>query len=120
MASTRGLDPAFRDVADEFIAAVRAWDPRFVITSGLRTRTQQAALFARFQRGEGGLYTVLPPGRSMHERGFAIDVARLGHDPRTDAALHEVGRAWRAAGGVWGGEADPVHFEAPKWMTGRA
>ena len=120
MASTRGLDERYRPVADQLIAWFRAQDPRFVITSGLRTRAEQAALFAKFQRGEGGVYTVLPPGKSQHERGFAVDIARIGTPPKEDRLLHAAGLRWRAVGGVWGGEADPVHFEAPRWLSGRA
>jgi hypothetical protein len=48
-----------------------------------------------------------------------MDVARLGVKAKEDDLLIEAGHLWRSLGGVWGGEADPVHFEAPKWMTGR-
>ena len=119
MANTRGLDPQFKAVADELIAFLRSLDPRFVITSGLRSFQDQARLFARFQANEPGLYTVMPPGRSQHERGYAVDIARVGVSALNDPVLRAVGLAWRSLGGVWGGEKDPVHFEAPKWMTGR-
>lgn len=118
MANTRQLNPAFRRIADRLLAAMRTLGP-FVITSAYRSPTEQAQLYERFKRGEGGLYTVLPPGRSQHERGFAVDIARPNVRPKEDALLHAVGAWWRAQGGVWGGEADPVHFEAPKSWTGR-
>jgi hypothetical protein len=118
MPSTRGLHPQFRPVADELLRAARALDPRFVITSAKRSRTDQARLYARYVKGESP-FTALPPGRSQHERGFAIDMVRLGVDAAGDELLAELGRAWRAVGGVWGGEKDPVHFEAPKRWTGR-
>ncbi len=41
------------------------------VTSGFRTRAQQAALWN--QRANNP-YPVAPPGSSMHERGLAIDV----------------------------------------------
>lgn len=119
MSSTRGLHPSFKPYADAWVALLRSFDPRFVVTSGLRSFQDQARLRARFEAREPGLFTVLPPGRSQHERGFALDIARVGHPAATDALLREAGHLWRSLGGVWGGEADPVHFEAPKSMTGR-
>ena len=114
MAGTRGLDPRFAPIARQLIAWFRAQDARFVITSGLRTRADQARLFARYLRGEPDLFTVLPPGKSQHERGLAVDIARIGTHPAEDPILHDAGYRWRAAGGVWGGMSDPVHFEAPR------
>lgn len=120
MASTAGLHPEFKPIADDWIETLRSLDPRFVITSGYRSEQEQQDLWNRFQRGEGsGVFTPLPPGRSQHGRGFAIDIARLGRDARYDPVLRIVGAVWRARGFVWGGEADPVHFEAPKSLTGR-
>lgn len=75
-------------------------------------------LYNRWLSGQSP-YPALPPGTSQHERGFAVDIARLGLRASEDPILHELGRMWRAMGGVWGGEADPVHFEAPKAWTGR-
>lgn len=120
MAGTRGLDPRFRPWADAWLAWLRqvTGEP-FVITSGLRTRMEQEALWAKFQRGAKE-FTTLPPGRSQHERGFAVDIARTNVRAAEDDLLREAGALWRSMGGVWGGEADPVHFEAPKWMTGRS
>jgi hypothetical protein len=46
-------------------------------------------------------------------------MVRLNVDPEDDELLVEMGERWREAGGVWGGEKDPVHFEAPKAWTGR-
>lgn len=105
---------------DWLLEELRRVDARFVLTSAYRSPTDQAALFERFRRGEPGLYTVLPPGRSQHERGWAVDIARVGVTPKQDQLLAQLGQLWRSWGGVWGGQADPVHFEAPKAVTGRA
>lgn len=120
MASTRDMDDRFAPIIDWLMEQLRGVDSRFVITSGYRSPTAQAALFARFQAGEPGLYTVLPPGRSQHERGLAADIARMGIRAQEDPLLRELGAWWRSVGGVWGGERDPVHFEAPKSWTGRS
>jgi LAS superfamily LD-carboxypeptidase LdcB len=119
VADSRGLQPLFRPAAEALLAEMRRAAPGFVITSGFRTKADQERLFARFQAGLSGVYTVLPPGKSQHERGWAVDIARVGVDPKADALLAAFGARWRAAGGVWGGAADPVHFEAPKRWTGR-
>jgi LAS superfamily LD-carboxypeptidase LdcB len=120
VANTRGLDPQFQQVADALVRYMRAHDARYVITSGLRTRAEQEELWAKWLRGDPSQpYRPLPPGRSQHERGFAVDIARMGVDARIDADLRAWGAWWRQLGGVWGGEGDPVHFEAPRAWTGR-
>jgi hypothetical protein len=71
------------------------------ITSGWRSRAQQAALWARRATNP---YPVARPGTSMHERGLAIDVPRS-----FVAALRSVA----AAAGLCQPlpVSDPVHFE---------
>lgn len=118
MPSTAKLHPQFRPVAVELLRVARTLDPRFVFTSTYRSPTDQARLFAKYQRGESP-YPALPPGKSQHERGLAVDLARPGTDPSDDDLLAALGDAWRAVGGVWGGSVDPVHFEAPRAWTGR-
>lgn len=87
---------------------VRANGGYLTITSGYRSRTQQARLYRAYLRGEPGLYNVLPPGYSEHERGRAVDLVitpRWMHEP--------AGALWRHWRGRWGGPADPVHFGLP-------
>jgi hypothetical protein len=117
--SLRTLDPAFRPAAAALLRVARSRDNRFRITSARRSRTEQARLYARWQQGLSP-FPALPPGRSQHERGLAVDLARFGVPAENDPLLRALGASWRAAGGVWGGEADPVHFEAPKSWTGRS
>jgi hypothetical protein len=76
------------------------------VTSTLRTHTQQAKLFAAFQRGETK-YPVAPPGTSSHEFGYAFDLV-------VDTAdnLHDLGSVWNSWGGIWSA-ADEVHFQYP-------
>lgn len=119
MPSLRTLNRHFRPYAEQLLRYARSLDPRFVCTSARRSRIDQARLYHRFITGKSPL-TALPPGKSQHERGLAIDLARLNVDPSADELLAALGQAWRQAGGVWGGEKDPVHFEAPKAWTGRA
>jgi hypothetical protein len=125
MPDTRGLQPAFREVIDWLLPQLAPYG--FVLTSAVRSYAQQAKLYEEYLAHEGEprpagvrLYTVLPPGRSQHERGWAVDLARLNVHPQEDPLLAQLGAWWRQVGGVWGGPADPVHFEAPRAWTGRA
>lgn len=86
---------------------------RPTVTSARRSRARQAALYRKYLRGEMP-YTVLPPGRSQHERGLAFDM--VAASPRH---LEWLGAQWRLWGGHWGGASDPVHFEAPLSLTRR-
>lgn len=120
MASLRELDPAFKQDAQDLLDLAQEMDPSFVVTSGLRTWQQQQRLYSRYLSGESPL-PAAPPGRSQHELGLAIDIARLNVDPREDDLLEEIGRAWESVGGVWGGDiGDPVHFEAGPSMKRQA
>lgn len=70
------------------------------VVSGLRTRSQQEALWERRAKNP---YPVARPGTSDHERGLAIDV------PRTDVA--DLRRVARAAGLCQPlPTTDPIHF----------
>lgn len=119
MPSLSTLDQRFKPFAQGLYKQAHQADPRFTVTSARRSHGEQQRLYANYLKGLSDL-PALPPGSSMHERGLAIDLARLGIDPKDDDLLAQFGQAWRTAGGVWGGEVDPVHFEAPTWMTGRS
>ncbi|HET8542498.1 MAG TPA: D-alanyl-D-alanine carboxypeptidase family protein [Anaeromyxobacter sp.] len=118
MPTLKTLHPRFRPFAEQLLEVARSVDPRFTVTSARRSRTDQMRLYNDWLKGRSP-FPALPPGRSQHERGWAVDIVRLGIDPSSDELLAELGAAWRAAGGVWGGSVDPVHFEAPKRWTGR-
>jgi len=111
--STRTLDTRFRPFADALLALARRLDKRFVITSARRSRTDQQRLYNRWLAGQSP-FPALPPGKSRHELGLAVDLARRGVDPSEDELLVQLGAEWRKVGGGWGGAKDPVHFESPK------
>lgn len=105
--STAGLQPWLRPYADYLLDTARYNGVRVRITSVRRTRAQQAALYARYLRGESSL-PAAPPGRSLHEHGLAFDVVfndRWENNPWQYA----LGDFWRRMGGSWS-EIDPVHF----------
>src|SRR6185369_1354716 len=92
------------------------------ITSVWRSSDSQAqlrrcSLNARCRRANPGLYRALPPGNSLHEAGFAVDMAGIAAGPRGDKRLTPQGKRivgiMRKNGFSWRyGLADPAHFEA--------
>jgi hypothetical protein len=69
---------------------------------------EQERLYARYLAGLSDL-PVAPPGSSMHERGLAMDLARIGVKPLQDPVLAQLGAVWKGVGGLWK-PVDPVHF----------
>jgi peptidoglycan LD-endopeptidase CwlK len=101
-----GLDPRLLPWARALLA--RAERP-LVITSVRRSWTRQARLYRLFLAG-GNPLPVAPPGSSMHEHGLAWDMWGPSEE------LRRLGGIWRSWGGIWGGDVDPVHFEAGKLL----
>jgi hypothetical protein len=112
-------------IARNYTAAL--WDikragitPR--ITSVWRSSANQeqlhrCSLSTRCRRSNPGLYRALPAGKSIHEAGFAVDMAGIATGPRGAKRITPRGRRivaimkkhdfnWRY------GLRDPVHFEA--------
>jgi hypothetical protein len=97
-AALADLAPAMRAALDR---AARLLGRPVPITSGFRSTAEQAALFARRATLP---YPVAPPGRSMHERGLAVDVPASF----LPTLLPVAGRAGLCRPYP---RTDPVHFE---------
>ena len=92
------------------------------ITSTWRSSAHQAQLHRcsrskKCRRQHPGLYYALPPGESLHEAGFAVDIAGVASGPRGSKRLTPRGRrivqTMKKNGFQWRyGLADPAHFEA--------
>ena len=92
------------------------------VTSVWRSSENQAqlhrcSLSTRCRRSNPGLYRALPAGKSIHEAGFAVDMAGIATGPRGDKRLTPHGKRivaiMKKNGFNWRyGLADPVHFEA--------
>lgn len=80
-------------------------DPGARLTSAFRSSAEQRRLYRRFLEGRSK-YPVAPPGRSKHEFGRAVDIVA------NEQTLRRLGAIWEQAGGRWGGDRDPIHFEA--------
>jgi len=97
------------DAMRYLLAQLAPYGVRATITSGSRSRAQQAQLYTAYvARGRSGL-PAAAPGRSKHETGQAVDVSA------SPAVLAYLGAVWKSWGGTWGGDfrqSDPVHFEA--------
>jgi hypothetical protein len=91
------------------------------VTSTWRSSADQARLHRcsnsrRCRRAHPGLYHALPPGESLHEAGFAVDMSGVAIGPRGAKRLTPRGRRivaiMRRNGFNWRyGLADPAHFE---------
>jgi LAS superfamily LD-carboxypeptidase LdcB len=88
----------------------RELDRTVLVTSARRSRMQQAQLYARYLAGRS-LLPAAPPGESLHELGYAVDIARPGVNPHSDDLLAYLGAEWKSIGGFWSSR-DPVHFAA--------
>ena len=92
------------------------------VTSAWRSTDKQAALYQcsqnrRCRKANPGLYRPLPPGKSLHEAGFAVDISGVAAGPRGAKRLTPRGRRivgiMRKNGFQWPyGLKDPAHFEA--------
>ncbi len=104
-----GLDERFAPWAEWLVQQANGLQ----LTRGYSTPTHQRKLYRRFLSGLHP-FPVAPPGKSKHELGLAID---LWGDVEE---LRRLGAIWRKAGGIWGGESDPIHFEAGPAMLRRS
>jgi hypothetical protein len=85
-------------------------------SSASQARLHRCSLSTRCRRSNPGLYFALPAGKSIHEAGFAVDIAGVATGPRGAKRLTPQGRRivaiMRKNGFNWRyGLADPVHFE---------
>ena len=105
MSWSAGLRPELTPYFEYLVAVATYVDPSARVTSGYRSTAQQAYLYRRYLAGLSQ-FPAAPPGRSLHEQGRAIDmVAR-------PEVLRWLGQFWVSWGGRWGGDRDPIHFEA--------
>lgn len=101
------LDPRVRPYFQWLRDTARALglDPR--ITSTLRTREEQAALYRRYLAGQNR-YPVAKPGSSLHELGLAMDLVS-----RDNALLAQYWSYY--LNGFWSPK-DAVHYDVRYWL----
>jgi D-alanyl-D-alanine carboxypeptidase-like protein len=86
-------------------------------SSAHQARLHKCSLSRRCRVNHPGLYGALPPGNSIHEAGFAVDIAGIATGPRGAKRVTARGRRiiaiMKKHGFNWRyGLKDPVHFEA--------
>ncbi len=105
------LIPELQQPARELVDAAARSGVQPRVTSTRRSSTQQARLYRRWLAGASPL-PAAPPGTSDHEFGYAFDLVCSPWE-----SLWDVGATWQSWGGVWGGDADPVHFQYPGFVV---
>lgn len=98
---TTGLNPTFNQGMWELISAVEARGGHVTLSSGVRSKAEQQALW---NNRAGNPNPVAKPGTSLHEQGLAAD---LVGDETTTRLLHELAPKF----GLTGIAGDPVHFQ---------
>ena len=86
-------------------------------SSADQARLHRCSLSRRCRLNNPGLYRAMPPGKSVHEAGFAVDIAGVAAGPRGGKRITPKGRRivaiMKRHGFNWRyGLNDPVHFEA--------
>lgn len=99
------VDATVAPLLDAVLMEARARGIRVTVTSAFRTTGRQAALYANRASNP---HPVSPPGASLHEAGFAVDVARSAHAEAEWATLVDI---FSRYGARWAGPDDPVHFQ---------
>lgn len=128
-----GLNRKFRVRVESFLTAAQPILARHGVTaeviSGLRSGTQQSALYAQGRTKPGRIVTNARPWSSWHNYGLAIDLGLFAggkyldqSDPRrADRVYRELGALWVAQGGEWAGNwksfQESPHFQ---WTAGKS
>ena len=120
--SKQYLDPKIRKNYQAALVDMKRARLRPKVTSYWRSSSDQArlhqcSLSRRCRLNHPGLYRAMPPGKSVHEAGFAVDIAGVAAGPRGGKRITPRGRRivaiMKRHGFNWRyGLNDPVHFEA--------
>ncbi len=103
--SMKSLAPRMAQVAPLLLKVAPSLGATSVrVTSARRSRAQQTALYNAYLAGKSQ-YPALPPGRSKHELGLAVDLVTTPM-----SVLPALGAWWKSVGGHWD-LSDPIHFE---------
>ena len=119
------LEPSIQDKARALLSAAKAEGIDLVVTQGLRTMEEQAALYAQGRTAPGPIVTNAKPGSSWHNFGLAFDVAVVQGGkvtwPTDEALWQKIGAIGKAQGLIWGGDfesfKDRPHFQFTGGLT---
>lgn len=102
------LDAKVRDLADAF--GKQFPDDELEVVQGVRSYADQAKEYAQGRTAPGKIVTHAPPGHSMHEYGFAVDVCPVSLKSKTNWDPTNPMWAWLAQKGVDLGLTVGAHF----------
>lgn len=119
------LEPQIQLLARRLLEDARAAGIELVVTQGLRTMEEQAALYAQGRTAPGNIVTKAKPGTSWHNFGLAFDVAIVVNGqptwPNDEALWSRVGDLGKRLGLEWGGDfasfKDLPHFQFHPGLT---
>jgi D-alanyl-D-alanine dipeptidase len=118
------LEPVTAKLAREHLRRLAAEGYTFKITSGTRTFSEQAALYAKGRTQPGAKVTNAKPGSSWHNFGLAYDLTLFQGDKNPvweHPAYDLAGKIGKDLGLRWGGDfksiVDRPHFERPIGLT---
>ena len=109
--------------AAKSLAAQRGLDVKCIC--GLRSWSEQEALYAKGRTAPGKIVTKAPAGHSMHNFGLALDIGVFSKYGKTYHGSHalyrELGPLGESLGFEWGGRwkfNDEPHYQfRPSWST---
>ena len=117
-ARIRELHPAMKPLAVKLLQEARKQGINLRITSGLRTETEQQALYDQGRTRPGKIVTNAKPWQSYHNYGLAIDVVPMNaaNQPVWNSKdWNKIGQIGKSIGLRWGGDfknlVDKPHFE---------
>ena len=116
------LHPDVRKRADKFVAACKATGIALLVTSTLRDKECQNALYAKGRTAPGRIVTNAKGGQSWHNYGLALDIVPMVNGKPVwstsgpDAALwKQVGEIGESCGLEWAGRwksfKETAHFQ---------
>lgn len=121
--SLEDLRPVVRDAAKRALAKVKELGLNVLITETLRSRAEQAALYAKGRTSPGKIVTNARPGQSLHEYGVALDLYPVINGKPDLAGKYiktwrRIANCFKAEGFEWGYEwksfKDMPHFQMTK------
>lgn len=109
------LDPEFHGMLLGLLGAIKAHGQTFVATYGYRSLEEQRDLYVKYQAGGP---RAAPPGKSAHNYGAAVDLARVVNGkvdwaPGDYALLADLAPRYRLATGA--AYQDYGHVELEDW-----
>ena len=111
-----GMDPNFMMIVNDcFLPTAKAVGYDLRITAGFRSLAEQKAIYDQGRTENGDIVSEAPPGHSLHNYGYAVDVADETAGYKLD--WQKLVRIGAYCGLESGGDGDLPHFEYRGGLT---